>query len=181
MENAIEIPLSKLKITLLFLGALGFVLLGVHFLICPDEWVSSKSSSSIFIKLLGIISILFFGTCGFFIAKKLFDTTVGLRIDDKGITDNSNAVSVGLIEWDDITGIQSLEIASSKMLLIKIKNPEKYINRATNLLSKKAMKANNSMYGSPISIISNSLKIKFSKLEELILSELEKRGNITRL
>ena len=40
-------------------------------------------------------------------------------VDEKGITDNTNATSVGLIEWDDITGIDRLEIASSKILIIR--------------------------------------------------------------
>tara|TARA_R100001369_G_scaffold70221_2_gene97923 strand:- start:1551 stop:1748 length:198 start_codon:yes stop_codon:yes gene_type:complete len=64
--------------------------------------------------------------------------------------------------------MKSLEIASSKILVIETLNPEKYIERSKNVISKKTMRANHNMYSSPLSIISNSLKIKFSELERLI-------------
>ena len=177
MDSKIEIPLSKLKIGLLFIGAIIFVILGIQFAINPEEWLSSRSKSPEFVRLIGIISAIFFGICGIFIARKLFDRKIGLTIDEKGITDNTNATSVGLIEWDDITGIDRLEIASSKILIIKTDKPNKYIEKAKNGVSKRAMKANNKMYGSPISIISSSLKMKFNELENLIESELKRRKN----
>ena len=92
-----------------------------------------------------------------------------------GIIDNSGATSVGLIEWADITGMSKLEIASSKILMIYTSDAEKYINRARNKIAKKAMAANHKMYGSPLSITSNSLKIKFSELELLLAEQIEKR------
>ena len=75
----------------------------------------------------------------------------------------------------DITGIDKVEIASSKILLIITDKPDKYIERAKNGISKRAMKANHKMYGSPISIISSSLKMKFNELENLLRSELKRR------
>ena len=175
MESKIEIQLSKLKIGLLFIGALIFVILGIQFAINPEEWLSSRSKSSEFIRIMGLISVVFSGICGIFIGRKLFDKKIGLTIDERGITDNTNATSIGLIEWEDITGIDKIEIASSKILIIKTDKPDKYIERAKNGISKRAMKANNKMYGSPISIISSSLKMKFNELENLIKSELKRR------
>jgi hypothetical protein len=99
-----------------------------------------------------------------------------LRIDEKGITDHTNATSVGLIEWQDITGIQRLTIASSNILIIKTAKPDKYIQRATNSIAKRAMQANNKMYGSPLSIIASSLQIDFDDLESMIRTEFDKRG-----
>ena len=168
MDKKIEIPLSKLKIGLLFSACMVFIILGIL-------WTISPENSSLFIRIFGIISTIFFGICGLSIGKKLFDRNVGLIIDDNGIIDNTNATSIGLIEWDDITGIERVEIASTKILVIKTDKPNKYIERAKNELAKRAMKVNNKMYGSPLSIISNSLKIKFNKLENLIINELENR------
>ena len=105
MEKKIEIPLSKLKIGLLFIGSITFVLIGIQFAISPDEWTTARRNSPLFIRIIGIISTIFFGICGISIGKKLFDRNIGLTIDDRGITDNTNATSIGLIEWDDITGI----------------------------------------------------------------------------
>lgn len=175
MESKIEIQLNKLKIGLLFIGALIFVILGIQFAINPEEWLSSRSKSPEFVRIMGLISVAFFGVCGIFIGRKLFDKKIGLTIDERGITDNTNATSIGLIEWEDITGIDKVEIASSKILIIKTDKPDKYIERAKNGISKRAMKANNKMYGSPISIISSSLKMKFNELENLIKSELKRR------
>lgn len=176
MESTIEIPLSKLKIGLLFIGTIIFVILGILFTTNPEGWLSGGSNSPGFVRVMGVIAVIFFGGCGVFIGRKLFDKTIGLTIDEKGITDNTNGTSVGLIEWDDITGIDKVEIASSKILLIKTDKPDKYIDRAKNGISKRAMKANNRIYGSPISIISSSLSIKFSELESLLKSELKRRG-----
>ena len=127
------------------------------------------------VRIAGIAAVLFFGLCAVFISKKLFDKKVGLRIDEKGITDNSSATSVGLIDWADIQNIQTIKIASTKMLLVMTDKPEKYIDRTKNALSKHAMKANLKYYGTPLSVIPNSLKIKFDDLENLLINELRKR------
>lgn len=139
-----------------------------------------------------LAGLLLFGLCVVFIAKKIFSGKPGLTINDNGIIDNSNATSIGLIEWNDITGIETIQVktavyglfptvSSPKMIIIKTKNPKKYIIRSKNIFSKKAMEANNRMYGTPLTIISNSLKIKFSKLEKIISEELNKRKNINLL
>ena len=88
-----------------------------------------------------------------------------------GITDNSNATSIGLIEWDDITNIGTVQISSMKILMLET---DKYIERAKNRISKRAMKANHKIYGSPLSIISNSLKIKHGDLEKLNREDLRR-------
>jgi len=175
-ENKIEIPLSKVKIFLLFTGSIIFVILGILFTLNPEEWLTSTYRSPKMIKLIGIVSTMFFGILSIFIGLKLFDNKIGLTIDENGITDNTNATSIGLIEWRDIIGMEKTEIESTKIIILRINNKQKYINKARNRLAKHAMKANDKMYGSPISIISNSLKIKFKDLEDLLKSELEKRG-----
>ncbi len=175
MNEKIEIPLSKKKILLLFIGATIFVILGILFIIIPETFISTIFINSEIIIIVGIVSVLFFGLCAVFAGKKLFENKAGLTIDDNGITDNTNATSIGLIEWEDITGIEILQIMSTKILMLMTDRPEKYINKAKNGISKRAMKANHKMYGSPLSIISNTLKIKFKDLEILIKNEFEKR------
>ena len=175
MNEKTEIQLSKTKILLLLIGAIAFVALGVLFAISPDEFQSTLFRNPGIIRAIGIASVAFFGLCLIFISKKLFDNKAGLIIDQNGITDNSNATSIGLIEWDDITNVETVQIASTKILIIKTDKPGKYIERATNGIAKRAMKANHKMYGSPVSIISNSLKIKYEDLERLLAEEFEKR------
>lgn len=64
---------------------------------------------------------------------------------------------------------------SNKFLIIHNNNPQHYIGRAKNIFSRQAMTMNYKTYGSPISIISNSLKINFDNLERLIITEFEKK------
>ena len=175
MKGKIEIPLSKTKILLLLIAAIGFVVLGVVFVLNPEGFESSIFRNPVVIRMVGIASTIFFGLCSLFIIKKFFDKKVGLTIDQDGITDNTNGTSVGLVEWADILAIETLEIATTKMLILQTDKPEKYMGRAKNGIIKRAMKANLKMYGSPLSIVSTSLKIKFKDLEKLVREEFEKQ------
>lgn len=104
------------------------------------------------VRIMGVLGIVLFGAAGVFGIKKLFDKKVGLIIDENGITDNSSALSIGLIEWKDINGIELTQVNSIKFLRIGFKNPEKYISKAKNGIKAKLMKINMNMYGSPIYI-----------------------------
>jgi len=174
MIQKTEIQLSKTKLLMMLIGSALFVGLGIWFVMNPAE---IKPNRETFVSIVGIASILFFGACLLFITKKMFDTKIGLVIDENGINDNSSGVSVGLINWEDISGISASEIASSKFILIETTNPDKYINRANNGLAKRAMKANTKMYGTPISISSNTLKIKHKALLDIIERGYQKMKN----
>ena len=163
---------------LLFIGSLAFVILGCLFSIEPDRFISPVFQNRELMRIAGIASVVFFGLGAAFIFKKLFDKKVGLIIDEEGITDNSSAISVGLIEWQDIKGIETLQIASTKLLMLQTDQPEKYIGKAKNGFSRRAMKANNKMYGSPLSLNATTLQIKYEELERLVREELKKRNEL---
>jgi hypothetical protein len=129
------------------------------------------------IQIIGIVGILFFSATGIYGIRKLFDKKAGLIIDSDGITDNSNASSIGLIEWNDITEIRTKQIMSTKFLLIDIENPEKYIGKAKNGMQAKLMRTNMNMYETPLSITSNTLKYNFDELEKLVKTELKQIKN----
>src|SRR5690606_21020978 len=163
----IEIPLSKTKNILIILGALSFVTLGIFFIITPETFIFPIMKNHQVIKIVGILSVLFFSTAGVYAMKKLFDKQIGLIIDEDGIVDNTNASSVGLIKWTDITDIKTGEIASTEFLLIYTSDPEFYLEKVKGF-KRKILEGNNRMYGTPISITSTILKCKFSDLEKLI-------------
>ncbi len=179
MSDTIEIPLSKKKITLLLIGAMAFVACGIWITTNPDIFTKNifRITNPEIIRMGGIAGILFFGAAGIYGIRKIFDKKVGLIIDSNGITDNSNASSIGLIEWTDISEIRTKQVMSTKFLLIDIVNPEKYIGKAKNKLQAKLMKANMNMYETPLSITSNTLKYDFGKLEKLIQTEFKKNKN----
>ena len=130
------------------------------------------------IRIIGFVAIVFFGMSGFYGIKKLLDKKVGLIIDSSGITDNSNASSIGLIEWNDILDIRTEQIMSTKFLLIDIENPEKYIGKAKSGMKAKLMRSNMKMYGTPLSITSNTLKYNFGELQKLIQTEFKRNKNV---
>ena len=66
----IEIPLSKKKMLLAFLGAIVFVGLGVLFLIHPSMLSSSIFYNPAIIIITGLASVLFFGLVAITIFRK---------------------------------------------------------------------------------------------------------------
>ncbi|RED43944.1 hypothetical protein DFQ10_104135 [Winogradskyella eximia] len=186
MEEII-IRSSKTKLVLMLIVCLAFIIGGINMIIEPNKSINNRHSEE-YLVFIGLLSVLFCGLGVFFIAKNIFNRKVGLIINNKGITDNSNTTSIGLIEWDDITGVETIQVSipayeylftvsSPKMLIIKTSKPEKYIERSKNMISKEAMKTNNRMYGTPLTITSHTLKIKSSNLETIISEQLNKRKN----
>lgn len=183
MNNRIEIQLSSKKISLLLIGALLFIIGGTWMVFDPGDggyyFIIGRSFylTPEMIQTIGVIGIVFFGIIIIYGIRKLFEKKVGLIIDSKGITDNSNASSIGLIEWNDIKKIRTEQIMSTKFLLIDIVNPEKYIEKATNRIQAKLLKTNMRIYNTPISITSNSMNCSFQELQKLILTEFERNIN----
>ena len=140
--NKIEIELSKTKLLVGIGGSIMFVVLGLYLItIMADQ---QTRFNPIIVKGIGIASVVFFGATGVYGIKKTFDNEVGLTIDDNGIFDNTNASSVGLIKWTDITDIRTEQVASTKFLLIYTTNPNFYLNKVKGF-KRKLMEGNNKM------------------------------------
>jgi len=171
----VEIPLSKKKLILLFLGALIFVVLGVWFITSPVTFMDTgyRNRPKLEIEIVGYACIIFFGACAIVGAYKLFDNKLGLIIDENGITDNSSGVSLGFVKWDDISGTGVKQIGRQRFLLIYIKNADHYIDEQSNWLKKKMIVMNYKMYKTPITISSNGLKCNFDEMVGLINKNIE--------
>ena len=163
---------------LALLGSTLIFILGILFIFNPEKFVSAVFRNSIFIFLAGILACLFFGYISIIISKKLFDNKVGLTVNEKGIIDNTSGMEIGLIEWSDIIDIRTGQVKSTKFLLIDVTDSEKYLKKV-NPFKARMMKLNSKMYGTPLSISSNSLKCSFDELEKTIKNQFEK--NKTRV
>ena len=130
----IEIKLSKNKIALLTIGSLIFVIIGILFLLNPESFTSFRYRNEDFIRIAGILSTIFFGATGIYGCFKFFDKKVGLTLNNKGIIDNTNASSVGTINWDEISEIKMEQVMSTKFLLVYIKNTKKYCFQLLKML-----------------------------------------------
>ena len=120
MNETVEIPLNMTKIALFFIGAQTFVLLGIFYTIKPATFISFRYPSETLIRIVGLASVIFFGVCFVFITRTLLNKKVGLKIDKNGILDNSNVHRAGLIEWLDITGFKSIQVASATTIIVKL-------------------------------------------------------------
>ena len=179
-DNQKVIELSKFKVLLLILGACAFVAAGLWMLqMDPAEIAAQRRfNSPAVVYAMGWASIVFFGLCGVLGARKMFDRKPGLVLSSAGILDNSSGVSAGLIPWSEIVGFSIFEMQNQKMLIVKVSNPEKYIERGGSL--RRALnKANFKMCGSPIAITSNSLKIRFDELLDSCNQYLARYGKYT--
>jgi len=173
----IEIPLSKTKLLLGIGGSFLFIFAGIWLFTHSNDF--QNLSWKIFrnptiIKTVGITGVLFFGATGIYGIKKMFDNNIGLTIDDNGIIDNTNASSIGLIKWFEITEIKTEQVMSTKFLLIYTKDPNSILDKVKGM-KRKLMAGNMKMYGTPLSITSNTLKCNFNELEKLLKDRLKEQ------
>jgi hypothetical protein len=179
-EESIKIPLSKVKMGLMLLGVLAFVVaagwilfsLGLTVVRTDAGW--AVIDFDVAYLVVGVIGILFFGFCGVYITKSLFDTQPGLVVDSAGIVDNASGIAAGRIAWEDIVAVKSMQIVNQKMLMIEVVNPDEYINRQTNPLSRQLAEANSKLYGTPVFIPANTLRCNFAKLTAIMQHHFEK-------
>jgi hypothetical protein len=170
MDGADEtrIEVSKTKVTLLMAGAGAFVAGGVWFWLDAADIVASlpaahPAKSLILVRGVGLASIIFFGLCAVLALRKLFDRKPDLILNSSGVVDNSSYVSAGFIPWGEILGAEVLEIHKQKMLIVRIRDPQKYIERG-GWIRQRVDHANYKLCDSPIAIVSNALKIRFPEL-----------------
>lgn len=172
-SERIEIPLSKSKLFGLLAGSIGFIAIGIWLVYTHSDRFNNLTSEQTIMIALGILSVLFFGLCAYYLLKKLRDQRPGLIIDDHGLTDNTSGVSAGPIPWEDIEAIKVIEISRQKLIMIIVTHPEHYIERETNRFKRSVMKMNHSMYGSPVCITANTLKMEFDALYTLLTDRLQ--------
>lgn len=119
MDQAVEISLSKRKLVISFLGCLVFVVAGAFFIYTPETFARKTAfRTETMIIIVGILSILFFGMCGYFIAKKLFSKVPGLTVSNRGITDHSSAVGGRFVPWSDVSEVGKVRVFRQSFVTI---------------------------------------------------------------
>lgn len=173
-NQQIEFKLSKTKIVLLFFGCLIFCILSILFILNPDKFTSWRYRSSTIVLIAGILGVVFFGISLLYYARKIFDKTPGLVINDKGIYDNASGISAGHIPWNDIVEISETIVVNQSFINIVVKNPDEYIKRQKNIFKRKLVQINYSSFGTAIAIPSVALNCEFNKLKRILQQEFEK-------
>ncbi|MBP8034590.1 MAG: hypothetical protein KAZ71_08315 [Bacteroidia bacterium] len=173
-NQQIEFKLSKSKIILMFFGCLIFCILSILFILNPDKFTSWRHSSSTMFFIVGILGVAFFGICLLFYAKKMFDNTPGLIVNDKGIYDNASGISAGFIPWQDIEEIKETIVVNQSYINIVVKNPDEYIKRQKNIFKRKLVQMNYNSFGTVIGIPSVTINSDFNELKRILEQEFEK-------
>lgn len=172
--NDIKINFSRKKIITILLLSIVLSTLTIAMFLYPEKFTSSLLRSELPLIIGGIIGTLFLFLSVCFLLSKVFKKTA-IVISEKGIYDRTNIISVGFIPWEDITGIRTAEIKSNKVLLIDVKNPNKYIKSSKNIIQKTLIKINYQSYKTPISLNAKMLECSFSELERIIIDSFEKK------
>jgi hypothetical protein len=173
----IEIYSSKKKSLLLLIGSIAFVVLGFWLLLEADNLTGWRARNPIFTRGIGIASILFFGLGVFIGIKRLIKSEIALIIDSKGLNVNPKKSLTEYINWSDINGFEEIKIQSTKIVIIRIKNPKYWLDKETSGFRRKLMQFNISNYNSPFNIAASGLDISSDKLIETLNSYKDRHKN----
>ena len=160
MIEPIVIPSKKLGNMVYALGALMFVIFGLLFLF----------SSDFFAILIGLFSIVFFGWGFIILFKRLFTSHSLLIVDDQGMTDNSSALALGFVPWEDIENVQLRHMLNQTFISVSVKDQEAYLAKMSTL-QRNATKANLKMGYPLINITLNTT----GKNPNVIYQEIENK------
>ena len=167
-----SIPLSKTKLALLVAGSVLFVALGVWLAQLDAATIASQRryNNPAVVHGVGVVCALVFSATAVFGLVKLRDDRPGLVFGPDGFTDNASATAVGFVPWSEVTGVGVMEFNRQKMLVVAVRDPEKYLARG-GTLKQMLGRANARMCGSPIVISAHALKTDFG----VLLAEFEHR------
>jgi hypothetical protein len=96
-------------------------------------------SNDLFLNIIGIIGIVFFGVGFFVLLYHVSDRRPRIIIDEKGITDRT--LGIGRIDWEDIESVDLASVSSTKFVVLYLKDTGKYLKRLSNT-SRKITKIN---------------------------------------
>ena len=169
------IPLGRAKLFLLIVGSIAFVAIGFWMFNLPDAEIR-PDHDPLFVHGIALLCMIFFGLCGLYAIRKLFDKRPGIRFTKEGIIDHSSGVAMGLIPWSDITGFKVHKMHSTRFLVVQLADPQKYVAKGS-IVRQKVNQASMSMCGSPVTLNSNSLEISFDELEKLCETYFSRYGS----
>lgn len=97
-----------------------------------------------------------------------------IYITDDGINDISTGHRVGTILWKDVESIKIMDDISNlkrKYIVLRVKNPNEYIDREPTRSKKRSLELKHQYYGSPICISDRALDCTFEELKQAVVDK----------
>lgn len=169
---------SKTKTMLLLVSAIGFVLLGLWFLSLDREFIEARDryNNPTLIYAVGWATVSFFGLAVAAITWRLISTKPGLTLSKDGVRIFAFSEDT-FLPWQDISGLSVYEVHRNHMLVLTVKDPDKYIESGGRIRRSLA-RANYKMCGSPIAIPSSAVSLTFRELQALFEDYFGRYGSV---
>ena len=171
-----EIKASKKKSYLALIACGVFIFFSIELLLTQNKFSIYIFKNEYFIRLFGLLGLIFFGVTVYKIIIRLKSNNITLIIDNVGILDSS--INTTYINWSDIKSIRIKSVMSTKLLLIDVINPDFYLNHSVDKASLNIMKSNSKVYNTPIVLSSNFWNCSFDELESLVKNEYNKHKKL---
>lgn len=163
------IPLHRNKRIGLILFIFLFLVLG-----CLSTDIGYRLGNNpgrfICLVIFGISVTLFvFGILAFIYLRR--EKFIGFFISSEGLNDISTGHNYGVIPWRDVTKIRivsDIDHPAKKYIVLKVRNPETFINREQYHTKKRSLMLKFHYYGSPICFSNRGLDCTFEELETYI-------------
>ena len=171
------IPLSLSKQVRVSIYSLFFVAVNIWLLtldaasIAELQWFDSPT----LVYAIGVLGLLLFGGLAVFNIRKLVNRRPGVVLSEAGLLDQSTGVSVGFIPWSDITGVDTYKSFNQRTLVVRVSDPQKYLTGG-NALARYLRRSTMKLCGSPVTITSAVLKIRYDDLMAEIQTYLGRYG-----
>lgn len=116
------------------------------------------------IKLLGLITIAFFGYVAYISIRRISKSELVIVIAERGLSLNPVREPDKYIEWKDITGFREISIRGQRFLVIKVADAKYWVQRESNLFRRMLIRYNVLMHGSPFNIASTGLEMTYPEI-----------------
>lgn len=161
--DEVRIAFSQSKTGGLLVGALVFCIIGLWMFYAA--WTEG-GAESVFLALLGVVTLLFFGSAAFFSLRPLIARGPGLILNQDGFIDHSSAIAAGFVPWEAVAAISSTSYRGNSFISVILHEPQQFLARQT-LLRRGLMSMNKVFFQTPVQISTNALDISFPKLQDL--------------
>ena len=125
--------------------------------------------------VLFLYAFIFMIISGLEYIKTTFSSEAVLTINDSGLNDNLSLFSCGSIPWQDISGVTIFEAFKAEFLIIKLRDPHKYLS-SKNFLQRIILKRYVKRFGTPVVISEKRINYNIHNLHNIIMEHIKMPG-----